>query len=254
MNARPETDGREEAAAGRDRLASLRYLSAGIAHEINNPLGIILGYTQLLLREETPGTQRFEDLTTIERHVRICRSVVEDLLQFARQSHPRFGPSDINRVLDEAVNGFRQRSGDRAGPRIERDYGDDIPPVFMDEKKIRQMLVNLLLNARDAAGEHGVVRLTTGWEPEHRRAIIRVSDDGCGIESRHLAHIFDPFFTTKPTGEGTGLGLAVGYGIVRQHGGDIRVDSRPGEGAAFTVILPAGPGEADDPIADHSGR
>ncbi|MFP4308202.1 MAG: sensor histidine kinase [Desulfococcaceae bacterium] len=253
MNGRPETDGRKEAEAGRDRLASLRRLSAGIAHEINNPLGIILGYTQLLLREETPGSQRFEDLTTIERHARICRSVVEDLLHFARQSHPLFGPSDINRVLDEAVTGFRQRAGDRPCPRIERNYAENIPPLFMDAKKIRQMLVNLLLNARDAAGEHGVVRLTTGWEPERRRAIIRVSDDGCGIEPQHLSRIFDPFFTTKPTGEGTGLGLAVSYGIVKHHGGDIRVDSRPGEGTEFEVILPLETREGDGRAADNPG-
>jgi signal transduction histidine kinase len=110
----------------------------------------------------------------------------------------------------------------------------------MDAKKIQQVLVNLLMNARHAVGEAGTIEVRTAWREAARQVEIHVADTGHGIEARHLKHIFDPFFTTKPTGEGTGLGLSVSYGIVKKHGGDIRVASEPGRGATFTVVLPVG--------------
>jgi signal transduction histidine kinase len=100
------------------------------------------------------------------------------------------------------------------------------------------VLINLLMNARHAVGDAGEIRVATAYSPESRQAAIRVTDNGYGIEAQHLQHLFDPFFTTKPTGEGTGLGLSVSYGIVKKHGGEIQVESRPGEGATFTVLLP----------------
>jgi signal transduction histidine kinase len=108
----------------------------------------------------------------------------------------------------------------------------------MDEKKIKQVLINLLMNARHAVGDSGQVKVSTAYLPAARQMEIRVQDSGYGIEEKHLRHIFDPFFTTKPTGEGTGLGLSVSYGIVKKHGGEILVDSKPGAGSTFTVVLP----------------
>jgi signal transduction histidine kinase len=108
----------------------------------------------------------------------------------------------------------------------------------MEEKKIKQVLINLIMNARYAVGEQGVITVRTTCDEASAQAVIRIEDTGGGIAPEHLARIFDPFFTTKPTGEGTGLGLSVSYGIVKKHGGEITVQSRPGEGAAFTVTLP----------------
>ena len=110
--------------------------------------------------------------------------------------------------------------------------------MFLDEKKIKQVFMNLLLNARHAMGNEGRLSLSTAYRPEGRRVVIKITDTGYGIEKRNLSRIFDPFFTTKPTGEGTGLGLSVSYGIIKNHGGDITVGSEVGRGATFTIILP----------------
>jgi PAS domain S-box-containing protein len=228
----------QEQMAQADRLASIGQLSSGVAHEINNPLGVILGYTQLMLRSESQNSERFKDLKTIEKHVRHCKSIVEDLLNFARRSEPKKEKVDIHRTIEDVLNFIRQNIG---SSRIDFETAFDrrIPTVVLDEKKIKQVLINLLMNARHAVGEKGTIKVSTAWHPAQGRLEIQVADNGYGIEEKHLKHIFDPFFTTKPTGEGTGLGLAVSYGIVKKHGGEIRVQSQPGEGSTFAVVLPA---------------
>jgi PAS domain S-box-containing protein len=227
----------QEQMAQADRLASIGQLSSGVAHEINNPLGVILGYTQLMLRSEPNDTGRFKDLKTIEKHVRHCKSIVEDLLNFARRSEPKKEKVDIHKTIAEVLGfvGQDYRSG-----RIElrTEFDRRIPPMVVDEKKIKQVLINLLMNARHAVGEKGTITVATAWRAPEGRMELRVADNGYGIEEKHLKHIFDPFFTTKSTGEGTGLGLSVSYGIVKKHGGEIRVESQPGEGSTFTVVLP----------------
>jgi signal transduction histidine kinase len=261
----------EKQMAQADRLAAIGELSAGVAHELNNPLGIILGYTQLMLRQEPSGGQRREDLETIEKHVQNCKTVVEDLLSFSRGSCESRSHFQVNALM-ESVLGFLRNRAAVGGLKIETDYGSQIPDLWMDEKKIKQVLVNLLLNARDAMGGAGTLRLATEYEPgtdpgtgdgsdadagtgsRAGRVTIRVRDDGHGIDPQHLSRIFDPFFTTKPTGEGTGLGLAVSYGIVKRHGGDIEVDSRPGEGAEFRVVLPVERRGGHGGAADNPGR
>ncbi|MFO7930110.1 MAG: sensor histidine kinase [Thermodesulfobacteriota bacterium] len=227
----------EKQMAHADRLASIGQLSSGIAHEINNPLGIIQGYTQLLLRDEPEGSQRNGDLQIILKHAKSCKAIVEDLLNFARRSQPEMADIDIHEVIEDALVFIRHRSK-MENVRIEKNFGEDLPAVRMDEKKIKQVLVNLVMNAGHAVSQNGVITISTRFDTTHRELSVEVADDGHGIEKRHLSRIFDPFFTTKPTGEGTGLGLAVSYGIVKSHGGDIRVDGRPGEGAVFTVVLP----------------
>ena len=227
----------ERQLAQTDKLASIGEFSAGIAHEINNPLGIILGYTQLLLRKEGGGSERYEDLKTIEKHVRNCKAIVEDLLNFARSSPPIKGRIDIHLVIDEVVQFIAQHAR-LEEVRIERVYGEKIPPLLLDEKKIRQVMINLIMNARHAVDRQGAIRIETRLSQDRCGVQVRVIDDGCGIEKQDLNRIFDPFFTTKPTGQGTGLGLSVSYGIVRNHGGEIDVESTPGEGSAFTVTLP----------------
>jgi PAS domain S-box-containing protein len=226
-----------EQMAQADRLASIGQLSSGIAHEINNPLGVILGYTQLMLRGEPADSERRRDLKTIEKHVRHCKSIVEGLLNFARGSEPKKEAGDIHRTIDEVLAFIRQHTG-KGRIDFAADYDPQVPLVVMDEKKIRQVLINLLMNARHAVGDSGTIRVATAYVPASRQVEIRVQDTGYGIEENHLRRIFDPFFTTKPTGEGTGLGLSVSYGIVKKHGGEILVDSKPGEGSTFTVVLP----------------
>ncbi|MFP3981655.1 MAG: sensor histidine kinase [Desulfobacterales bacterium] len=229
----------EKQMAHADRLASIGQLSSGIAHEINNPLGVIQGYTQLLLREAEAGSQRHCDLQIILKHAGNCKAIVEDLLNFARRSQPEMGDIDIHAVIEDALVFIRHRYKMET-VHIERVFGDNIPAMRMDEKKIKQVLVNLVMNAGHAVAEDGTITITTRFDTKGGKLMIDVADNGYGIESRHLSRIFDPFFTTKPTGEGTGLGLAVSYGIVKSHGGDIDVKSETGNGAVFTVTLPVG--------------
>jgi two-component system, NtrC family, sensor kinase len=235
----------QEQMAQADRLASIGQLSSGVAHEINNPLGVILGFTQLMLRAEPRESDRHKDLKTIEKHVRHCKSIVEDLLNFARRSEPKKEKVDIHKTIEDVLGFIGQNIG---SSRIDfqTDFDRRIPAVVLDEKKIKQVLINLLMNARHAVGKNGTIRVCTAWRPSDGQLEIQVADDGYGIEEKHLKHIFDPFFTTKPTGEGTGLGLSVSYGIVKKHGGEIRVKSKPGKGSTFTVVLPV--------IEMHSGE
>ncbi len=223
-----------------DKLASIGQFSSGIAHEINNPLGIILGYTQLLLREEDPESGKYQDLKIIEKHVRTCKLIVEDLLNFARSSKPSQDVVRLNHVIEEVVL-FIQQHSKLEKVRIIRDYAHGLPSMLLDEKKIRQAIMNLIMNARHAVGKKGTIIVSTRYCPHDKQVVIEVRDTGYGIEKKNVSRIFDPFFTTKPTGEGTGLGLSVSYGIIKNHGGEIFVQSEPGQETIFTVILPSNP-------------
>lgn len=227
----------EEQIAQADKLASIGQLSAGIAHEINNPLGIILGYTQLLLRQEGNESEKYHDLKIIEKHVRNCKGIVEDLLNFARTSTPKKASIDIAEALDEVLR-FVRHHANLDHIEVVRDYDSKAPPMRLDEKKIKQVFMNLIMNATHAIGKSGRLWLSTRYLPEPEQMIIQFIDSGYGIEDRNLSRIFDPFFTTKPTGEGTGLGLSVSYGIIKNHGGEITVESDLGRGSIFTIRLP----------------
>ncbi len=226
-----------EQMAQADKLASIGELSAGIAHEINNPLGVILGFTQLMLRHQDEETSLSADLKTIEKHTRHCKSIVEDLLNFARTSPPKKELNDIHAIIDDVLH-FVQQHGRPADVRIEKSYDPGMVQLLVDEKKIKQVFINLFMNAKHAVGRQGLITVRTRMDNRKTKAIIQVGDNGCGIEKNNITRIFDPFFTTKPTGEGTGLGLSVSYGIIKNHGGHIHVDSKKGRGATFTVELP----------------
>ena len=228
----------EEQLAQADKLASIGELSSGVAHEINNPLGVILGYTQLLMRGESDRSERYADLKTIQKHVRNCKTIVEDLLSFSRKSDTEKEVMDIHRIIDDVL-AFVQHHSQIEHIDIEKIYSPSVQPLRVDEKKIGQVLINLMMNAIHAVGKKGRIRISTDVSETEEVLRIQIADDGHGIEPRHLKKIFDPFFTTKTTGEGTGLGLSVSYGIVQNHGGHIQVKSRPGEGSVFTVVLPA---------------
>ncbi len=220
-----------------DKLASIGQLAAGIAHEINNPLSIILGYTQLLIRSEEQSTERYDDLRTIEKHTRACKTIVQDLLNFSRSTRTKKSTSSLHDAVNEVLNVVRHHfSLDNVA--IETEFDQQIPPMVLDKEKIEQVFMNLVMNAKQAIGENGTIRIISSFDKDHNRVIVKVEDTGNGIDPKHLPRIFDPFFTTKKTGEGTGLGLSVSYGIVQHHNGEILVESEPGQGTTFTVILP----------------
>jgi PAS domain S-box-containing protein len=220
-----------------DRLASLGQLAAGVAHEINNPLGLILGYTQLLLREApAPATMR-EDLRTIEKQTRNCKKIVEDLLNFARKSGTHMGEVKINQALEAVIEVVRnQLELDNILIRTRFDGG--LPDIAGDAEKLKQVFMNLLINARQAIGKNGTIAVATEVAPDAGAVRITFQDDGPGIPPDIRDKIFDPFFTTKPTGQGTGLGLSVSYGIIEDHQGSITVASEVGRGATFRIRLP----------------
>ncbi|MBW2410220.1 MAG: PAS domain S-box protein [Deltaproteobacteria bacterium] len=244
----------EEQIAQADKLASIGQLSAGIAHEINNPLGVILGYTQLLIRNEDKGTEKFKDLKTIEKHVRNCKSIVEDLLNFARSSKPNEDIIRLDEAADDVLNFIQQHAG-LEDIEVQRNYNASLPEMLLDEKKIKQVLMNLIMNAKHAMGKKGTLRISTEIIESKGQVALKIADTGHGIEKKNLVRIFDPFFTTKPTGEGTGLGLSVSYGIIENHGGDIFVKSKVGEGSTFTVVLPlAAPDARNNNAKIHTYR
>lgn len=229
-----------------DKLASLGQLAAGVAHEINNPLGLILGYTQLLTRDEEKDSQKVEDLKTIEKHARSCKSIVQALLNFARKTGTKRTRIDINQTIRSVIRVLAHQF-ELDNIRIESHFGEGLPIVAGDSEKLKQVFMNLVMNAGQAISADGSITVTTRYAMDTDRVQAIVADSGPGIAEAVIGKIFDPFFTTKPTGQGTGLGLSVSYGIIQEHDGDIRVESAPGKGAAFIVELPAVCGEDPPP-------
>ena len=230
------------------KLAAVGQLAAGVAHEINNPLTGVLSYSSFLLKRAADTPEFREDLEVIVRETQRCRGIVKGLLDFARQSPPEKRASDINEIVERAIRIVHTQL---ATPQVElqKHLGADLPMVPADANQIQQVIVNLLLNATDAIGEAGgTIALTTavstqgGATPAPAPAVaITVSDTGCGIPAANLPRIFDPFFSTKGP-KGTGLGLAVAWGIIEKHNGRIEVESATGKGTTFRVLLPIGEG------------
>jgi two-component system, NtrC family, sensor kinase len=220
-----------------DKLASLGQISTGLAHEINNPLGVVLGYTQLLLRETESGTQMRDDLKTIEKHVRNCKTILDDLLKFARSTPTKKTSVDINECLAEVIS-LLAHQFELEKVLLQTALDPDLPRLVADAEKVKQVFMNLLMNAKQAIANSGRIVVETSRRQAQNCIRVAISDDGCGIAPELIHKIFDPFFTTKPVGEGTGLGLSVSYGIIQDHGGRIEVVSEPGKGSTFSVFLP----------------
>ena len=228
-----------------EKLVALGQLAAGVAHEINNPLGIILCHTDLLKEDLSGPPEKVEDLAVIEKHVKNCQRIVQDLLSFARDQQTSRAPGSINQAIREVTTMVSHQLGkERITVELALDQG--MPVLNMDADKMKQVLLNMIMNAAQAIGQEGVIRIGTKHLPAHGQVRIRIQDTGRGIDPAVRDKIFEPFFTTKGPQEGTGLGLSVSYGIVRDHGGEITVESAPNEGATFTILLPAptpAPGE-----------
>lgn len=225
-----------------EKLASLGTLAAGVAHEINNPLGIMLGFCDLLIERIEPGSMEHNDLKIIERHGLHCKSIVERLLSFARISEEAEEYCNLNSNV-EAILSVVKHTLDMNEIRLVSELAEGLPPVRGDSRGLQQVVLNLISNAIYAMSGQGVLTVTTRAAGKQGWVEALVSDTGCGIKKEFMQKIFDPFFTTKKVGEGTGLGLSVSYGIISKYGGTIECESYTPEdrpespGTTFTILL-----------------
>jgi two-component system NtrC family sensor kinase len=226
-----------------EKLASMGTLAAGVAHEINNPLAIILGFTDMLLEKKLEDPEAYDILKTIEKQATNAKRVVEKLLSFARHSESREEDVDINRNIDEVLDVIGRTIMLNKVTTI-KDFAPSLPAVRGQPGEFQQVFFNLINNALAVMPGGGVLAVCTSAVNEGRGVEVRISDTGCGIKKEHRTKIFDPLFTTKKVGEGTGLGLSVSYGIVTHHGGTMTFETKtPDEsdspGTTFIVTLPA---------------
>lgn len=222
-----------------EKLASLGKLAAGIAHEINNPLGGILIYSHLLLEDTPKDNENHETLKKIVKETTRCKDIVKGLLEFARPKEPEMSPVFINELLDRSLS-IMEGQAIFQNIEIRREYGTDLPEIIADGSQLQQVFMNIILNAAEAMGESGTLTLRTRVSKTDRTLDIQFQDTGPGIEAKNIKRLFEPFFTTKEVGKGTGLGLAISYSIVRKHGGTIMVNSSVDRGSLFTVKIPTG--------------
>ncbi len=223
-----------------EKLASLGKLAAGIAHEINNPLTGVLTYSSILL-EELKDTEHKDDLEVIVNETLRCRKIVREILNFARETRIEKERANVNRVINEMLS-ILEKHVNFQNIAIVKDFDDAVPDMEIDINQIKQVINNLSLNASDAMSEGGTLTIRTSFDSTANAVIVEFIDTGLGISEENIGKIFDPFFTTKQTGKGTGLGLAVTYGIIKRHNGTITVKSSTGEGTTFTIVLPVAQG------------
>ncbi len=225
------------------KLASVGELAAGVAHEINNPLAIIAAESGIIRDLFDPAFNLdaspeniVNELDIIDSEVFRARGITQKLLNFARKTQPRLVPRNVNRMLDEAVSGLKEREFMVSNIKLVRDYDFDLPEILLDPDQINQVFLNLINNAGDAIENSGTITLSTRREDGF--ILVTVTDTGCGMSPEQMKNIFLPFYTTKEVGKGTGLGLSVSLSIVESMGGRIEVQSVPGAGSSFTVFLP----------------
>ena len=218
-----------------EKLAAIGELAAGVAHEINNPMAIIRGNTELLQLSVPEDASNREEVDTIFQQVKRVERIVSNLQKFARREQREMGPVRLNDLLHEIVAQIRHQVP-LDGIKVLENYSSDVEVVEGDGDQLRQVFTNLVLNGVQAMPGGGVLTLRSAAVPEADLYEVRVSDTGIGIVTENLSQLFNPFFTTKPSG--TGLGLSVSYGIIREHGGSIDVESVPGSGSTFSVVLP----------------
>ena len=225
-----------------EKMASLGKLAAGIAHEINNPLGGILIYASLMMEDLPENDPSRQDLARIVQETSRCKEIVKSLLEFARQTEPKMDPTDINRAITEGLF-FLENQALFHNIQIVKRLDPGLPLIIGNAGQLKQVFMNIIVNAAEAMHGSGTLTITTSYASHRNMVWVEFTDSGEGIPEENLTRIFDPFFTTKDIGKGTGLGLSTSYGIVESHGGRIGVKSKVGEGTTFTIELPVHPDE-----------
>ncbi|MCF8110826.1 MAG: ATP-binding protein [Desulfobacteraceae bacterium] len=246
------------------KLVSIGELAAGVAHEINNPLGVILSQCRVIRdifdpeyggsQEVTSETikQVFEEIEIMEESVYRARDITQKLLKSSRRTEPRLVESSVNDLMDEVVDGFMEREFKVSNIELVRDYDTELPTILIDPDQISQVFQNLINNAFDAIDGPGKITLSTRREGNEVR--ITVTDTGKGMTQEEMEKIFLPFFTTKEVGKGTGLGLAISLNIVESMGGRMDVQSMPGAGSSFIIALPIDRGRPEKPEESDSAK
>jgi signal transduction histidine kinase len=220
-----------------DRLASIGELVSGVAHELNNPLTSIIGFSQFIM-ENNPPPDIKDDLNIIHNEAQRSASIVKNLLTFARKHAPVKQKGKINSIIAEVIK-LRAYEQTVNNIILNTDFDPDLPETMVDHFQMQQVFLNIIINAETAmlnAHNKGVLTITTSKIDDKIKIVF--ADDGPGIPRKNLNRIFTPFFTTKEVGKGTGLGLSICHGIVTEHGGNIYVESKPGKGATFILELP----------------
>jgi len=220
-----------------EKMSSLGKLAAGVAHQLNNPLGGITLFSQLMLEEHNLSDDAKSDLMRIQRDAERCSSIVKELLEFARQTNREVRLHDINTIISRTLFLLKNQSIFQNIAIIET-YDKTLPKIPVDIQQLNHVFMNIILNAADAMEGKGKLSIETGLSSDENMAVITISDTGPGIEQSILSKIFEPFFTTKEEGKGTGLGLSMAYGIVEGHGGKLWAENCDQEGSRFIVTLP----------------
>ncbi len=220
-----------------EKLASLGKLAAGVAHEINNPLGGILIYSHLLLEDTDKNSPHYENLKKIVKETSRCKDIVKGLLEFARPKEPEMSLIRINDIAERSLS-IIERQALFQNVKIKKTYKSDLPKIVADSAQLQQVFMNVIINAAEAMEGNGILALSTSLSRDGTFIEVKFSDTGHGIIEEDKKRLFEPFFTTKEVGKGTGLGLAISYSIIQKHHGTIEVKSELGKGSTFTVKLP----------------
>lgn len=223
-----------------EKLSAIGELISGIAHELNNPLTGVMGYSQLLQLRKDLDDRAKDNLLKINNLALRCQKIVQNLLSFARKQKPERTLSDINEILEKTVE-LRSYELQVNNIELTRELDRHLPKTIADAHQLQQVFLNVLTNGEQAMLEahgKGHLLIRTRYNPDNARIVVEIVDDGPGIPENHLTRIFDPFFTTKEVGKGTGLGLSLSYGMIKEHGGNIYARSKQGEGATFVIELP----------------
>jgi PAS domain S-box-containing protein len=233
-----------------EKMASLGKLAAGVAHQLNNPLGGVILFTKLVMEDYNLEKKAREDLKRVLKDAERCRDTVKELLEFSRQTHYLIKPCDINQAISRTLFLLENQSLFQ-NIDVKKDLAASLSPAQADVQQLNHLFMNIILNAAEAMDGRGELTVRTHALPNSQRIGIEISDTGPGIPQEILPQIFEPFFTTKEEGKGTGLGLSLAYGIVENHGGSIRAKSQTGRGTKFTIELPV---ETMRPKGDESGE
>jgi two-component system NtrC family sensor kinase len=220
-----------------EKLASLGKLAAGIAHEINNPLGGILIYSHLLLEDTSKNSPYYENLKKIVKETSRCKDIVRGLLEFARPKEPEMSLTDINDLVNQSL-AIIEHQALFQNIKIRKFYSPDLPKIVADRAQLQQVFTNIIINAAEAMEGNGTLTLKTSLDGKGKQINIQFSDTGHGMKEEDRKRLFEPFFSTKEVGQGTGLGLAISYSIIQKHQGTIDVTSEVNKGATFLVKLP----------------